>query len=57
MSISENALFLLKSYLLEGIDQTHWVYSNIDKGRVYLFVHFITPRAGVFELVCGHVVI
>ena len=48
-SYSENALFLLKSSsLLPGIDQTNYVYSIDDQGRVY-------PGAGVLLIGGGHI--
>ena len=43
--ISENALFLKKSSsLLPGIDQTNYVYSIDDQGRVYQNCKFQYPR-------------
>ena len=45
MSYSRNALFLIKtSSLLMGIDQTNWVYSNDNEGRVYQNCKFHDPR-------------
>ena len=42
---SENALFLLKSSpLLPGIDQTNYVYSDDDQGRVYQNCKLYDPR-------------
>ena len=35
MSYNLNALYILKSSLLSGIEQTKWVHSYDDRGRVY----------------------
>ena len=42
------------SYLLPGIDQTNYVYSNDDQGRVYQNCIFNDPGAGVLMLGCSH---
>ena len=40
--------------LLPGIDQTNYVYSNDDQGKVYQIVNFMTPAVGAQMLGRGH---
>ena len=53
-SYSENALFLRKSSLLPGTDQTKQVCSNDDQGKVYQNCNFHDPGAEVLVLGRGH---
>ena len=45
-SYCENALFLLKSSILLGIDLKNWVYSKDDVGSVYKNCKFHAPGGG-----------
>ena len=42
--------------LFPGIDQTNYVYSNDDQGRVYQNCRFMTSRAGIPVPGHGHMV-
>ena len=46
---------LAKKKILPGIDQTNYVYSNDDQGRVYQNCKFHDPGEGVLKLGCGHI--
>ena len=51
MSYSKNALFLLKSSQLQGIDQTNQVWSSDYQGNIhyndfYEIYNFVTPFLG-----------
>ena len=48
-------IFHYKSSLPYGIIQTNQENSYDGHGRLYQIVNFMTPRAGVLVLECGHI--